>query len=100
MSRCSEGALSNSFSESKDCQGLLFICPYKFKEFISFQVVDLVKYCKNADEDEVNERLNLINDLSPDDRRTLEKLVKEEKEKRTPRRRTPRLSNRARLLSG
>ena len=73
---------------------------FKFKEFISFQVVDLVKYCKNADEDEVNERLNLINDLSPDDRRTLEKLVKEEKEKRTPRRRTPRLSNRARLLSG
>ena len=96
------------------CQ-TVFLNPKTVKVFVSFflnpnnhsylliQVIDLVKYCKN--DDKVTERLNLIQDLGPDDRRKLEKLVKQEKERRekkkkTPKRRTPRLSNRARLLSG
>ena len=74
----------------------LKFCPTVYYKCIFFQVVDLVKYCKNSDD--VNERLNLINDLGLDDKRQLEKLVK--KENKNPRRRTPRLSNRARLLSG
>ena len=93
------------------CQ-TVFMNPKTVKVFINFldlifiifcQVVDFVKYCKN--DDKVNERLNLIQDLGPDDKRKLEKLVKQEKERRekknkTLKRRTPRLSNRARLLSG
>jgi len=77
------------------------LCQTVFLNPKTVKVIDLVKYCKN--DDKVTERLN-IQDLGPDDRRKLEKLVKQEKERRekknkTPKRRTPRLSNRARLLS-